>query len=738
MSLEANHNTDFTVGAYAGQMSADVDRESLLAWAADIATHVRASDVDVISDGRNRNVRVNATIGGARRDLLVKSFGRESPLSDRLRRARGSKARCTWDAAAHLLKHKVPTPRPVCFVERTENGCVVESYFVSDFLTDSISFTDALVERFTGDPQCVAFMDLLQHVADSIRVMHEAGFLHNDLGNQNILLQRDASGTWTTAAFIDLNRGRILPALTAQQRARDLSRIYLPSDFLRVFNEMYYGDVPPKAFLDSERRYRKRFALHTRTRAWRHPIRAARQRREGDTGEGPYPSEKDMWVWDEKSAQAVSALRSRDRHRYYPLAKSVLPALATLRCIVPVWRAYRVLQETCYTQEIAMRNRIGLGVDPQPDTVDRQDALLDALGNPPVLVRLYHHETQEQWAFRVETMSTWAAKGRRVAVVIVQDRRAVLAPEHWGDFVRSSVEACAPFATFVEVGHAINRVKWGAWDLNEWAALMSPLVDLAERFPSVRLTGPGAIDFEYPVVLGALERLPEPLRYHALSHLLYVDRRGAPENKQGRFDTLEKVTLARAMARAAHNCDDRLIVSEVNWPIAGTGEYSPVTSPYESPGPRYNDPNVSEDEYADYMLRYVCITLCSGMAEQVYWWRLVARGFGLVDDSDPKAWRERPAFRMLRHFLSRVGESHFVQMQSVADPQDGSDVVYLFRPETGQQFAVAYTTGKQPHAWDAGERFGLTATYAEDAFGEPLDLTSLSLSGRPVYLSVAS
>ena len=189
MSLEANHNTDFTVGAYAGQMSADVDRESLLAWAADIATHVRASDVDVISDGRNRNVRVNATIGGARRDLLVKSFGRESPLSDRLRRARGSKARCTWDAAAHLLKHKVPTPRPVCFVERTENGCVVESYFVSDFLTDSISFTDALVERFTGDPQCVAFMDLLQHVADSSRVMHEAGFLHNDLGNQNILLQ---------------------------------------------------------------------------------------------------------------------------------------------------------------------------------------------------------------------------------------------------------------------------------------------------------------------------------------------------------------------------------------------------------------------------------------------------------------------------------------------------------------------------------------------------------------------
>ncbi|MFT7489938.1 MAG: hypothetical protein ACI9OU_002345, partial [Candidatus Promineifilaceae bacterium] len=80
MSLEPNHSDEFTVGAYAGQMRADVDRESLLAWAADIATHVRANDVDVISDGRNRNVRVNATIGGVRRDLLVKSFGRESPL----------------------------------------------------------------------------------------------------------------------------------------------------------------------------------------------------------------------------------------------------------------------------------------------------------------------------------------------------------------------------------------------------------------------------------------------------------------------------------------------------------------------------------------------------------------------------------------------------------------------------------------------------------------------------------
>ena len=52
------------------------------------------------------------------------------------------------------------------------------------------------------------------------------------------------------------------------------------------------------------------------------------------------------------------------------------------------------------------------------------------------------------------------------------------------------------------------------------------------------------------------------------------------------------------------------------------------------------------------MIRYLLIALCSGMVERVYWRRLVARGFGLIDDVEPGTWRPRPAFTL--HFRMNI------------------------------------------------------------------------------------
>ncbi len=53
------------------------------------------------------------------------------------------------------------------------------------------------------------------------------------------------------------------------------------------------------------------------------------------------------------------------------------------------------------------------------------------------------------------------------------------------------------------------------------------------------------------------------------------------------------------------------------------------------------------------MARYLEITLTSGFVSRVYWWRLCAHGFGLVDDLDPKNPRPRPAFFKLKEMLLR-------------------------------------------------------------------------------------
>jgi hypothetical protein len=115
-----------------------------------------------------------------------------------------------------------------------------------------------------------------------------------------------------------------------------------------------------------------------------------------------------------------------------------------------------------------------------------------------------------------------------------------------------------------------------------------------------------------------------------------------PKNRQGPFDLVGKAALLRAHARVHGFADDRIVVSETNWPLQGTGVWSPVTSPYETLDPRQNDPSVSEADYAAYLARYYLLALASGHVSRVYWWRLAARGFRLSDDTI-RGLRPRPS-----------------------------------------------------------------------------------------------
>ena len=259
-----------------------------------------------------------------------------------------------------------------------------------------------------------------------------------------------------------------------------------------------------------------------------------------------------------------------------------------------------------------------------------------------------------------------------------------------------------------------------------YAALTAPLVGWKRRDPELILTGPACIDFEYPYVAACLRNLPSGLVLDALSHHLYVDRRGPPEAFQGRFDTLRKLALARAIAAGSGRCSPRIIISEVNWPLLGTGVWSPVTSPYDTPGiVRRNDPSVSEDEYADYMIRYLLCALCSGLADRVYWWRLAARGFGLVDDSDAMAWRARPAYAMLAHFVRRMAGARFL----CREVSVGRAERHVFEDAEARRFCLLFApfgTTPLPSEWAVG-------TFA-DAFGVPQPVPSV-LTGRPCYAS---
>jgi hypothetical protein len=220
-------------------------------------------------------------------------------------------------------------------------------------------------------------------------------------------------------------------------------------------------------------------------------------------------------------------------------------------------------------------------------------------------------------------------------------------------------------------------------------------------------------------VIAALGAIPKGQKLAALSHLLYVDRRGAPENKQGDFSTLEKCALLKALAQYSDHCEDRVIVSEVNWPVQHTGIWSPIGCPYETPKWRREQPGETEDEYANYMLRYLAITLCSGHVEQVFWWRLSAHGYGLVDDRDN--FRVRPAFTALAFFLKTLGNAEFIRKLETPE----GTFVFEFKTDS-HSIWMAWALQDSDHIPET--------TYSQVLDREGNTVAEIKLSGSPLYL----
>ncbi len=677
-------------------------------------------------------IQVRTVEGDPRRSVVVKRFARQGYLRDWWARWHGTAAERSFDTAGFLCRQGLGTPEPWACVERWERGRLRESFFLSDYLEGGISFKDELVRLFAHEPECALFMERLALVARAVRKLHDAGCQHRDLGNQNIMLVRDDDlSDGYRVCFLDLNRARCKRRLSSRDRAFDLSRIALPSDLRRVFFEMYWRAPPDRRWLRRERFFRILFDWHTRTRSWRHPWREG-LRRAVHGHPATYPAPREQWIWDRRSAQPIPTLRPRDRHRYYEMGR--LPTLigATLPVLPCLARQAHRLRQEAFTRPIKLEAALVVALDGAPEHLAHEKDLLGALGIRDVFMRFHHHDDPSRRRRRLATFQELHSEGFRLSGGLLQDRRAVSDPASWEEFCRQVLAEAGLASEWLEFGHAINRVKWGLWGFNDYRRLVSCLPALRQDFPQVKLIGPASIDFDLPQTLAALRQLPPGVGWDALSMHLYVDRRGAPENPQGLIDTLDKFALARAAARCCGDrCGDGLIVSEVNWPLRGTGVYSPVGAPWESPGPRRRDPSVSEDEYADYLLRYVLLATCSGLVRQTVVWRLAAHGFGLVDDRDPAGWRRRPAFEALRLWLEWTAGGTFIERVPIegADPRRA----YLLHcvNVVGEPLLVGWA-----HESQVAARTPVPVRQARDALGNKVHLPSdkhLRLGPRPVY-----
>ena len=663
-----------SIGHYQGAIAPAFDNPVIIAQLADIPKLLDSKKVERLSKGADYVVKLPLSTPTGEITATIKVFKRQSRFKDWYDRRNKSKAQRSYIAACHLQNNDIGTPAPIAWLDRWEQGRLLESYYLCLY-EPAICFRDALADIYHNARDNAPLMDLLHAVAPAIRAMHDAGFMHGDMGNQNILLPKKPDGQWGQPQFIDLNRAQINPEpVTEKQRAFDLARIALPGAYLKIFKTIYsrHEDIP--ASLDTlEQTYRRRFWRHRRNSKWRHPIRYLRNRNK-KPAHPTYPEPQNIWLWDEKSAQPMIVLGRKEKHLYRDWWYMFSMLWQGVTALPGLFFRYKRLMQQSYNSPRSMTHRIGVAIHPHANYIATELQLLERLGNPPVLIRFCHHETPDDWQRSIELVNQLHGKGVEVMLAILQDRRALLEPHLWQAFLEKVIGTLADKVSFIEITHASNRLKWGIWSSSEYAQLLAPALALQKRYPQIKISGPACIDFEYLPVIAALEAIPKGQKLAALSHLLYVDRRGAPENKQGDFSTLEKCAMLKALAQWSDHCEEKVIISEVNWPIQYTGIWSPIGCPYETPKWRREQPGETENEYANYMLRYLVITLCSGHVEQVFWWRLSAHGYGLVDDRDN--FRVRPAFTALAFFLKTLGKAEFVRKWDT--PED----VFIFEFKT--------------------------------------------------------
>jgi len=605
-------------------------------------------------------------------EAVVKQF-RNQGLRRRLdRRLRGSKAQRAWNAAYAILDAGLLTPEPLMLVE--SDAAEGPSFFISRRL-EAAHEVRHFFRQLNGDDGAGHFPEVdeqafLAELGRLARRVHDAGIWYRDLSLGNVLARQE--GEQLELHLVDANRARVGCRLGLLRRSRDICRFPIVQRSHRcAFLAGYWGGVPgtlsPRSwvFVVLVRAFLARHAFKNRLRRKgprRHVAAGGRHHAHIPAAvEGA--AARDRVVWDRLTDQPHQHAGKLDK-TWIRLtdAPSHLGELATVVLAAPrVWRRYRRLSAGLHRQPTPFAG-CGVCVRPWGDDPGAQLEVLDELGVGAVLLRL--HPWEGTIAAEQRLAQGLVDRGYELTVAIPQNRELVRSRERWTAVLEEVAERFVPLCSRFAVGHAINRSKWGIWTRSEYVDLYLQAAEVLRRHPGVELLGPSVIDFEHQVTAAMLNRRRPGLRFDIVSSLLYVDRRGAPENPQLGFDTVGKAVLLRAIAETSRNSSNRCWITEVNWPL-WEGPHSPAGRTV----------SVDEERQADYLARYYLLVLSTGLVERVFWWRLAARGYGLIDPTSEE--RRRPSFAALRTLSALLEGATFLGPL----PSDSGSYLYRFRRE---------------------------------------------------------
>lgn len=359
---------------------------------------------------------------------------------------------------------------------------------------------------------------------------------------------------------------------------------------------------------------------------------------------------KQPFAWDHYSDQPAII---RDRTLKRAMRRSALPSLIKTFLIALITLPIALLWTPFVRRRtITGEHFFGLGVnlDKEPNTTPY---LLNELGVKKLLIRipLWEMDRLHEYVAFIRSLAE-----KEITVALLQDREHITSADMSRDHLIQIFEALEGVCHTYIIGSTINRAKWGFFSVNEYLDFYGVAYELKrKRFPNLKLIGSNVIDFEYHFSAHTLFNLAK-IRFDALGSLLYVDRRGAPENTQMGFNLMGKINLLSSLISLSPKCTNELIITETNWPIKNTAPYAP-TSEHEC---------VSEEDYAAFMVRYYLLAFASQKVSCVYWHQLIAPGYGLIDNREGTI-RKRSAYEAYREMLIHLGDAQFIDFYHRAD-----------------------------------------------------------------------
>ena len=304
----------------------------------------------------------------------------------------------------------------------------------------------------------------------------------------------------------------------------------------------------------------------------------------------------------------------------------------------------------CFTKTLKRQDQLqdffGLGVNLDKDTeLESSKNLINELQVKHLLIRIPLNDIDNIQAYK-----NFAAQFQDCQIVfnLMQDRNIITNQNKAKQALDLAFSELQDLSCYFQVGNAINRIKWGVIHSVEYLRFYQIAFDLRnEKYQNIKLLAAPVIDFEFYHYLRYLYSL-KLFKIDFVASLLYVDRRAAPENKQGFFDFKAKIKLLQAIISLSPKVQDRrFYITESNYPLINTGKYAPAAPAVQ----------VDELSYSKFMLRYYLLALSEGVVQAVFWHQLIAAGYGLVDNRH--GLRKRPAFTVFKVMIAMLQNTKF-------------------------------------------------------------------------------